>query len=568
MKRKGKLIRKIATGVLLIVFGVVVILTTVAYIEQSQTYDKLIEEELNAAGTQLRTQLNASIEGDWNGTADNLKKGDFQITDNTELVDPLKSETGIDYTIIYGKTRALTTLTEKGSSKRMTGTDVAESIAKDVLEGGKTAYAPRITIGGVHYYGYYVPLKNSDGSVVGMIFTGRASEDVKKGLTKMLLVEMLIGLIVWICIAIYGISLNKKIGCMFGRISTNITTLAGGHLGIKTESVDLARNDEIGTIAEAIKELDSKLSGIIGKSKDMAGAVSDSGDALNQSSEESSKASEQVTNAVSDISKGAVSQAESVQDAAENMNSMGTDIDSISENVKSLDENADAMKKACADAMAALSELISQNNSVRTSVDAIGETIDSTNESSKKISEFTNSITEIASQTNLLSLNASIEAARAGEAGKGFAVVATEISKLSDESRGSADQITQIVNALIENAEDSVETMQTLSGNFSAQGDKINLTQETMKKMQEAADAVAKTSKDISDKIESLNSSRDRLSSIISDLSAISEENAASSEETNASMQELNSGFKVIADNAEKLQELARQLDETIDYFK
>ncbi|MCR5556124.1 MAG: hypothetical protein K6F75_01010 [Butyrivibrio sp.] len=126
--------------------------------------------------------------------------------------------------------------------------------------------------------------------------------------------------------------------------------------------------------------------------------------------------------------------------------------------------------------MDALNRLIDQSDEVKASVHDIGDTINSTNDSAKEISKFSQAITEIASQTNLLSLNASIEAARAGDAGKSFTVVATEIGQLAVQSSNSADEIKKIVEIIAdlsaiseENAASSEETnasMQELNATF------------------------------------------------------------------------------------------------------
>jgi len=91
--------------------------------------------------------------------------------------------------------------------------------------------------------------------------------------------------------------------------------------------------------------------------------------------------------------------------------------------------------------------------------DIIYEQTNVTNESAQKIKEATALITNIAEETNLLSLNASIEAARAGEQGRGFAVVAAQIQKLAEQSNESAMQIERIILSLIEDSDKSVTTM-------------------------------------------------------------------------------------------------------------
>lgn len=94
-----------------------------------------------------------------------------------------------------------------------------------------------------------------------------------------------------------------------------------------------------------------------------------------------------------------------------------------------------------------------------------------TNESVVQIKEATEIIASIASQTNLLSLNASIEAARAGESGKGFAVVATEIQQLASKSNESSQNISDILQQLTENSDRAVETMGKVTTTIEAQTD-------------------------------------------------------------------------------------------------
>lgn len=111
------------------------------------------------------------------------------------------------------------------------------------------------------------------------------------------------------------------------------------------------------------------------------------------------------------------------------------------------------MRESSEEAAATLKELDNINQQAIASIDVIYEQTNITNISALKIKEATTLISSIAEETNLLSLNASIEAARAGEAGRGFAVVASQIQKLADQSNESANQIDQIIHALIEDSE-------------------------------------------------------------------------------------------------------------------
>ena len=202
-------------------------------------------------------------------------------------------------------------------------------------------------------------------------------------------------------------------------------------------------------------------------------------------------------------------------------------------------------------------------------VDSIGVfTYNFGDESVKKISEATELITSIASQTSLLSLNASIESARAGEAGRGFAVVASEIQKLSIQSNDAAEEIQQIIDTLLSESAKTLEEMQDTEALMKEQQSKLN---DTKSKFDEVSDGI-RISREETEQIRtsagSCNKAKEAIMDVISNLSAISEENAASTEETSASMQELNATISHLATESGKLKAISQELNEYMGFFK
>ncbi len=526
-------------------------------------------EELKATDEHLDSAISAlNDNGDWSMEEEALLKGGEPIAEEIEgIIDSLQKETGIDYTIFWDDTRVLTTIQKADGTGKLTGTKASDAVIEHTLKGGNDYSATNLNIEGMKYMGYYIPLKNSDGATVGMCFTGRPSADVSAAITNIMVSLIVVALVIMGIVVAVGITLNKKISTQMKDVSDSLVTLAEGNLDTTIDNKVLARNDELGLLGRSTISLIEKIGEIIGQTKEMADNLSTSGNELAVSSDNASQAATQVSSAVDDVSKGAVSQAENIQTAVTETNSIGEGVNLIADNVGRLNEASKKMSDNCKATLGALNTLIEQSNSVSESVLSISEAIERTDTSAKAISEFTDAINAIASQTNLLSLNASIEAARAGEAGKGFAVVAGEISNLAEQSKESANKISEIVADLQKEASTSVEVMQILSKDFGEQGKQLDATKQSMDEMTGGIDDVVSSASEISTKVAELERAKDSLNSIIEDLSAISEENAASTEQTNASMEELSATFSVINESAESLKELAEELTNTISYF-
>lgn len=326
--------------------------------------------------------------------------------------------------------------------------------------------------------------------------------------------------------------------------------------------------DECGEISKSVIMLEEQLEEVMQTIKDLVDQVYDASDNMSQSALDSIETVGQVECATNEIATGATSQAEETQLATENVISMGNMIVDTTNEVEDLRNHSNNMDAAGDEALKILSQLSAINDKTRESVELVSEQTNITNECVTDIKTAVEMITEIASETNLLSLNASIEAARAGEAGRGFAVVAAEIQKLAEQSNTSAKQIAEIITKITQESEKSVEIMNEIKVVIAQQNEDVLATQEAFKKVKTGIDASMGSIENITDRTLKLDEARVKVVDVVSDLSAIAEENAASSEETLASATEANSIMRRIGDDAQNVHSVAIDLKKCIDRIK
>ncbi len=394
------------------------------------------------------------------------------------------------------------------------------------------------------------------------------NEELQKDAKNTLLLTIVVMVIVTILCIIYGIVTALKIAKATTSIKETISQLAEGDLTISVDEKILKRGDEIGDMARGTEGFIQELRNIVGRIQSSAASVLSSGDDLESMASQSSQTADDIAHAVDDVSKGAVSQAEDIENATMRVNEMGVIIETIVENVANLNGTSADMQNAGDQAAKIMQELSESNDKTVEAIMGVAKNVEATDESVQKIQDAVQLISNVASQTNLLSLNASIEAARAGEAGRGFAVVASEIQTLSEESNSSAQRISEIVKGLSEDSKASMSMMEEVKSRLSEQSEKLEQTMQTFQNVTGGIVTSREGASSINDEAQDCDRSRNGVVDIISNLSAISEENAASTQETTASMQELNATIALLAESARSLKGLAEGMNEACEFFK
>ncbi len=558
---------KLLSMILIPVALLSVILTIIAAVNIRKGMQEETLHGLRAAAISLQHIYDEVDHGKWTKDSSGvIKKGDLEITGHYDIVDALKSDTEYEFTIFYEDTRVTTSLKDHKTGERLIGTKAGEQVIETVLKDKDEYSASDVIINEDSYYVYYVPIEQ-DGEVVGMVFAGIHSEDVDNFITSKIVTIVSVSVVLFIVLLIIGIVFALGLGKTIVGAKETIATIAKGDLTVKVDEKAKKRNDELGDMANELDGLVNRLTSIIKDVKKSSQILYQSGVSLEEMTNQSSETTNEISNAVEEVSRGAMNQAEETETASANVVKIGDMITDIVSSVDNLGRASRAMKEASDESSVIIEQLSKSNDRTTEAIEKIGKQVHTTNESVQAIGKAIEMITSIATETNLLSLNASIEAARAGEHGRGFAVVASEIQKLAEESNGSANQISQIIDNLLKDSEETVRVMDEVDVIVKEQKEKLDETKAKFNMVTEGVASTRQETESIERQAGECDVARSEIMGVIENLSAISEENAASAQETNASMEELNAGLTILAQQAKDLLNLSTELEKNMSFF-
>lgn len=370
-----------------------------------------------------------------------------------------------------------------------------------------------------------------------------------------ILIAMIVALIIIFAAGIVLIALNikksaNKLTQPILELNHTAQQLAAGNLDV---DIHITSEDEIGELGDSfqktvdrlkeyiayIDETSQVLSQIadgklrvdlqydyVGEFQKIKTALLNISDSMNQVMVGINESADQVSVGASELASASQMLAEGAQEQASSIEEIAATTATVADQV----ENSRREAEASAQATAQAASMIEENQE---KMKLMMEAMNKIQETSQQVVGIIQTIEEIASQTNLLSLNASIEAARAGEAGKGFAVVADEIGKLAQESSKAANNTRELIEISME---------EIIKGNAIANG-AMNSLKESVDAVNQVNEMIQNTAEGASVQAENMKQLRVGIEEIthgIQDNSAASEETSATSEELAAQAEILN----------------------------
>lgn len=468
---------------------------------------------------------------------------------------------------------------------------------------------------------YYNEHRKAIDTVVAMANTKCASDETMS-VSTLKKTDILLGgffsliVLVLVIIAVY---LNKTLVNPIKDMTERLKDIAQGE-GDLTKRLPEKSLDEIGQMTQSFNQFAEKIASLVRDAQETAKIVDHNINDLKISFVETNRTMTLVAQATIGIAEGADSQRQDIDKVNDAIGAMGSTIqstqkemadqalrakdsgisieaiqkamDTVANDITQISHASENTRHLANQGQESVDKAVTAITDIEIKVNDVGAQIEELGQSSEKIGQIISVITNIASQTNLLALNAAIEAARAGEAGKGFAVVADEVRKLAERSAEATTEITSIVNSIQTVTKASVDSMSVSKKNVAigvtlAEEAKVSLSEiiaavhannEQIQSISASAEQVSASIQDVRTNIHSLEQRSTASSQALGELTEeeqqitqsfnrlteVATSNAASAEQLTASAEEvtatIESATTTVSESASKVSELGAML--------
>ncbi len=439
---------------------------------------------------------------------------------------------------------------------------------QDVIQQGKSG-------GGFTFYNWPLPGSEKEAQKITyalqapewgwIIVAGSYYQDYSHGQT--LILEAMVTTLL-ICIAVGAVAVilfANHIATPVKRIADETRRVSNGDL--TAADLVIGNKDEIGSLAGDFNRMKRQLQSLVEQVAASSGNVTDASHSLQTSIEETNEASRSIAESVQQIAIGMETQAHNLEQSSKAMGEMAEGIGRIADTSSGAYEASVRSELEAKQGHERIGQSIGDMQAVQASIDGIAAVMDTLNQRSAEISEIVTVMTDIASQTSLLSLNASIEAARAGEHGKGFAVVASEVNKLAEMSRSSSEQIRQLVLQVQSDIAAASRSTVTGIASFQQGMQAIEQTGAVFGRIVTAAQDVVGQIQEVSAAAEEMSASSQQIYASLEELDRIASQSVQRSETISAATEEQMASMEEIRHASHSLRQMADELGATIHKF-
>lgn len=373
-------------------------------------------------------------------------------------------------------------------------------------------------------------------------------------------------------VIIAGLALFILLGVLISRAIVNpIKTMQG--LMAKAEQGELTEGsyvskDELGQLALSYNGMIEGIKKIIQVTQETSEIVVSSSEQLSASAKQSTQASEHISSTIQELAAGSDSQMQSVEETADIIDEMVSYTEQITKDTKEIADRVSNSADRSVEGKQSIDKVTTQMSSINRNVTGLGDTIKTLSDHLNEIGSINKVITDIADQTNLLSLNAAIEAARAGEYGKGFAVVADEVRKLAEQSVHSAEQISGLIGMIENETNKTLESMDTAIHEVEEGTHVVRDAGEAFENIEDSISGVVKQIDQITGVVNELESGTTQVKKLMDLVKDVAEQSASSTQNVSAATEEQLASMEEIESSSTNLAQVSEELQGAISKFR
>ena len=377
----------------------------------------------------------------------------------------------------------------------------------------------------------------------------KVADEIQSAFRNMRNMIVVIVLVTAIVVLAAAFAVTKSITAPIIQLEKNLSIMSEGNL--TSGDIEVKSRDEAGRAASAFNKMKGSLVHLISKVAANMSELKMATATVNTSVDENAQGGTRIADAVDGMLTALEKQQKEVSRAQEQISDMGNIAEKVADYAEAIHENAGRTRDNARDGMQKIVAYVEQMQEVNRSMREMESVFASFGENTKGMTEALASISSIASQTNLLSLNASIEAARAGEAGRGFAVVATEIRDLADDSQAAAAHIGKMIEAVSGQAEQMTARLKASLDQLEKGNQMTGEAKESFEIITAGTDEVSNSVEDIISGVEILT---DRIKEAMESMGTVKDA-------ADGNVTEINEVSAVVTEQSANLEEVSEAMD-------